>query len=409
MLVKVRTKKCTINTVEPKPPVSKKDAVEKTTIQHIARLFLSVAVTIVFVWLLFLVTKGSAYISFASDKSKENKLSLLHSQHINISADSLLADISQYHSLQTKVTGDAFYLSSSNLSSWISDYLTACGITDSDEECLVIENNNQPLEINLEYNDSKDAENDAPVRYELLSASEAYIRPQETNVLSSSAKSLTIYPGFVPGEAYQSSVHILRCITVRVPSEDNVSVFIAYKDGSRKTKRVEIDADILPEYTDNMVNSKWSFSVSDYSLCISAEENEEIRLDVLGQFVLDLWSSGASKIKTYLSGDFVFRYTTIPSNYALAEQLVDVSSNKSALDIALRKDLRVGAGEELDGDEYLYFSGEATQASISKVSLFPSIGMWLRENAYLAPLSLLSSIMAIYKLSFEVKKRKKTG
>lgn len=409
MLVKVKKKKCVEKIKNAKIYLSEGDAKKRTVVHRIARLFLALAAMIIFVWLLFLVTKGPAYISFTSDKSKENKLSLLHSQHINISADSLLADISQYHSLQTKVTGDVFYLSSSNLSSWISDYLTACGITDSDKECLVIENNNQPLEINLEYTVSKDIENDAPVRYELLSASETYICPQETNVLSSSAKSLTIYPGFVAGEAYQSSVQIPRCITVRILSGDNVSVFIAYKDGSRKTKRVEIDADVLPEYAGNMINSKWSFSVSDYSLCISAEEDEEIQLDVLGRFVLDLWSSGASKIKAYLSGDLMFQYTTEPSNYALTEQLVDVYSNKPTLNIALRKDLRMDSCEEWNGKEYLQFSGEATQASISKASLFPSIGMWLRENAYIAPLSLLGSIITIFKLPHEVKKYKKKG
>ena len=82
MLVKVKKKKCVEKIKNAKIYLSEGDAERRTVVQHIARLFLSVAVIIVFVWLLFLVTKGPAYISFTSDKSKENKLSLLHSQHI---------------------------------------------------------------------------------------------------------------------------------------------------------------------------------------------------------------------------------------------------------------------------------------------------------------------------------------
>lgn len=380
-----------------------KERKHNSVIKNVVKMILCFGLVILFIWLLFLTTKGSANVSFSSDLTEESDLSLLRSQCINITSGSLAVHVSQHHFLQTKVTGEAIYLSSDSLSDWIKRYLTDLGTTDYKEGYLVIANGEPQCEINLTFADDKDST--SIVRYETSSFSDTKIDELDSNALSSSAKMLKLYPAITQGEAFSSSVCVERQITINIPTEVNSNLFIDYRNKNGESNQIKINPEVLPGYLTVKEGDDSSFRIVDSMLHMSSEEDEEIQFDISGQFVLDLWAMEISKIRGYFSGALSFQYTNPPSNYSLENQFVEVSSAKSELNMVLRKGIRVNDEEEWNGTERIYFDGKATQMYTSGISLFPNIQMWLRENVYIAPLSLLSAVIAVYNLPFKGKKK----
>ena len=364
------------------------------------RIGASCAVTLLLVWAMFLLARGSAYISLSSEGDQTSRLSGLHSSCIRISADSVTADISQYEGLQTTVSGEEVRLSSASLSAWIGEYLAENGISQCQDGYLAVEGGKNSIELSCLMPEEPAGGGD--VRYVLNDASNLEIDPAVNDGLSSSAGSLTIYPARCSGGAYQSFVCVSRPIRVQIPAEADSALWIGYKDSRGKQRRLQITPDVLPEYAD--AGQGWSFEVEDFSLTVSAPERKKLTLGMSGAYVLELWAMDVSRVCGYLSGDLSFQYTSTPRSYTLRDQLVNISG--TGLNMALCKGIREGDWEIT---EALQISGEVTQMDISGMDLFPDMKMWLRENIYVAPVSLLSVVIAMYKLPDEVKKRGKTG
>ena len=100
-------------------------------------------------------------------------------------------------------------------------------------------------------------------------------------------------------------------------------------------------------------------------------------------FVLDV--RGAAKVETDITGKMTFTYGDTPKRYDLSTQTLSLSSKQGDIDCNIRV---------IDKERTISLQGEVSKALRSNVDLFPSFGTWYRNNVYLIPLTLISTIFA---------------
>ena len=369
---------------------------------HIAARFLLILTAILILMLilmqiLFVCTKGTAYISFSSAEAEQDHFTYLHSQCTQISADSFVACVSQCTGLSTTITADRLGISATSLTDWGEGYLSDNGITDYNELYLLIQSNGEPYEAELVLYSM--AQNDS-IRYEITSASEISVDPVSTPGLRSFAQKAAIWNAVSDIDGYNSFVSVPRHMKICVPLDPNIELFVVYQGINGKWKQLEVSAGQLPGYSETDNGSNWSFGIDDAFIEFFSSDNRKFQMDVSGNYILDLWSNSTSSIYTYLSGELSFHYATTPQIYTLNDQLFRISSGKDTLELAMRK----GIAAECD-DEYLSFQGMAKEINFSGFNPYPNLKMWIRDNLYVAPLSLFSAIISVYKLSPEKKKK----
>lgn len=98
---------------------------------------------------------------------------------------------------------------------------------------------------------------------------------------------------------------------------------------------------------------------------------------------VELSANGVDQIIGETSGDLLFYYTSTPISYSLKNQPIKLlSDHKLSMDFK----------SEGINDAKLEVSGVVNSASIYDISLFPSFTKWYRDNIYLAPLTLFTTI-----------------
>ena len=96
---------------------------------------------------------------------------------------------------------------------------------------------------------------------------------------------------------------------------------------------------------------------------------------------------GANSIQTGCTGDFVFYYGNEPTELKLKNRKVELSSRSGQMDYTI-------GDIESNGGNTLKIDGEIDRGFISDIDLFPSFSTWYRNNVYLVPLTLISTIFA---------------
>lgn len=97
----------------------------------------------------------------------------------------------------------------------------------------------------------------------------------------------------------------------------------------------------------------------------------------------EISAHGIDQIIGETSGDLLFYYTSTPISYSLQNQPIKLLSDQK---------LSMDFKSEGINDVKLEVSGIVNSASIYGISLFPSFTKWYRDNIYLAPLTLLTTI-----------------
>ncbi len=98
---------------------------------------------------------------------------------------------------------------------------------------------------------------------------------------------------------------------------------------------------------------------------------------------VEISANGVDQIIGETSGDLLFYYTSTPISYSLKNQPIKLlSDHKLSMDYK----------SEGINDAKLEVSGVVNSASIYEISLFPSFTKWYRDNIYLAPLTLFTTI-----------------
>lgn len=96
--------------------------------------------------------------------------------------------------------------------------------------------------------------------------------------------------------------------------------------------------------------------------------------------------NGLLDIQAKVEGDFEFSYGYEPKEYELiGGRQIELDSRYAKLDLYI---------EPKYNKTSISLSGEVTGGYVSSVNLFPSFGSWYRENVYLVPLTLISTIFA---------------
>ena len=105
---------------------------------------------------------------------------------------------------------------------------------------------------------------------------------------------------------------------------------------------------------------------------------------------------GSKGMQAEVTGDFVFNYSNEPTEFDLHNRRLDIESRYGLLDII------IGYGEA--NRRSLSLNGEITRGYISGINLFPSFSSWYRNNVYLVPLTLISTIFTCATLMLSKKK-----
>lgn len=100
-------------------------------------------------------------------------------------------------------------------------------------------------------------------------------------------------------------------------------------------------------------------------------------------FKANITATQISKLFGEVSGDLYFSYTSTAQKYNLKKQKLELQSDKNISAEFLYNT------NEIDN---LEISGTVQEACISNRSIFPSFANWYRDNVYLAPLTLLTTI-----------------
>ncbi len=117
--------------------------------------------------------------------------------------------------------------------------------------------------------------------------------------------------------------------------------------------------------------------------------NENVSLytnEILGAknfFNADVSATQIDKLCGEVSGDLYFSYTSTPQNYNLKKQKLNLQSDKN---------LNANFSYKSNEINNLEISGTVQEAFVSDRNLFPSFANWYRDNVYLAPLTLLTTI-----------------
>ncbi len=105
--------------------------------------------------------------------------------------------------------------------------------------------------------------------------------------------------------------------------------------------------------------------------------------------------AGVKEIKCLSSGQLTFSYTLTPNSYELYNQELILQSNSNELNASIKFDKFI---------KEFKIDGIAHQAHLSGLNLFPSFSGWYRDNVYLAPLTLVTTILGAVSLTNKYKK-----
>ncbi|RKI77762.1 hypothetical protein D7V83_18105 [bacterium 0.1xD8-71] len=163
----------------------------------------------------------------------------------------------------------------------------------------------------------------------------------------------------------------------------------------------ESDAFLVKEGQENIPIYTCTIRNSDkYSSVLTTNQNVKLSvMDYLGMETdnkadITLW--GVNKISGKASGDLFFSYSPDSKQYHLNKQIVYLGSEKNSLEINIILD---------NGIRELNINGMVNEASISKMNLFPTFWGWYRDNIYLTPLTLLTTIFGGVTLMINNKKK----
>lgn len=137
-----------------------------------------------------------------------------------------------------------------------------------------------------------------------------------------------------------------------------------------------------------------------YDAILSISSNVKLNLmDYLGQVIetqayLDLWGIGS--IYSKVSGDLYFSYTPTSTRYHLNYQTIHLGSSENNLEANVLLE---------NGLQELAINGMVDKATISNMNLFPTFLGWYKDNIYLAPLTLLTTIFGGVTLMINNKKK----
>lgn len=121
------------------------------------------------------------------------------------------------------------------------------------------------------------------------------------------------------------------------------------------------------------------YSLVSYSVTIESI----FAFDVQGANFEEISSSRLNSVKYGASGKLSIAYTPTSNEYDLQYQEVELKSPKNTL--GMNYDLRTG---------HLLFYGYVDEATLSRMSLFPDFWNWFFSNGYMAPVTLLSTVIA---------------
>lgn len=184
-----------------------------------------------------------------------------------------------------------------------------------------------------------------------------------------------------------------RDITIEIPAK-KVHCYIVYDTSIRTGECVQMEVKDLPGHQDAPQKQTCIFTVCDASMRLKTEDKEPLQLDIFTRSTMELSCIGVSHIRGFLTGNLFFQNSNTPREYDLMGQLVDIGSKNSGLNVSMF----ISDDRESESEPGMLFNGEATQMDISGLDLFPNMRMWLRENVYLAPVSLLGVLINMYHL-----------
>lgn len=121
------------------------------------------------------------------------------------------------------------------------------------------------------------------------------------------------------------------------------------------------------------------YSLVSYSVTIESI----FAFDVQGANFEEISSSRLNSVKYGASGKLSIAYTPTSNEYDLQYQEVELKSPKNTL--GMNYDLRTG---------HLLFYGYVDEATLARMSLFPDFWNWFFSNGYMAPVTLLSTVIA---------------
>lgn len=142
-----------------------------------------------------------------------------------------------------------------------------------------------------------------------------------------------------------------------------------------------IGGDIDPQPIESCVIKAYDGFILRFNQNSSLYTNE-----VLGEknfFNANITATKISELHGEMSGDLYFSYTSTPQKYNLKKQKLELQSEKN-----LNTEFSYNTSEIND----LEISGAVQEACVSDRSIFPSFVNWYRDNVYLAPLTLLTTI-----------------
>lgn len=121
------------------------------------------------------------------------------------------------------------------------------------------------------------------------------------------------------------------------------------------------------------------YSLVSYSVTIESI----FAFDVQGANFEEISSSRLNSVKYGASGKLSIAYTPISNEYDLQYQEVELKSPENTL--SMNYDVKTGQ---------LLFYGYVGEATLARMSLFPDFWNWFFSNGYMAPVTLLSTVIA---------------
>ena len=100
-------------------------------------------------------------------------------------------------------------------------------------------------------------------------------------------------------------------------------------------------------------------------------------------YILEL--SGINNIYSKSSGDLEFNYGNTPTTYTLNRRDMRLNSKERELNMTI---------VSYQSENKMMINGDVTEAELSDLDLFPSFSSWYRNNIFLAPLTLITTIFA---------------
>ena len=352
-------------------------------VRFFSRLLFSCGVVLFLLWGMFLLAKGPAYISF-EEQQKEGGLYGLHSQSIRLDGKTVTADITKGSQIRTQIGGKSIVLSAPAL--W--------DLTAEKEGFLLLEGA-APWQLTVAHNSTGGIS-----RYRLEEVQAFSVDPLASPNMAGTFERLQIFPQVSGGDAYESFVLQEKEITFTVPDGTQIDIYMVYTDQNKRQVRVPVEKTSLPGY-EGQHGAGWSFTLWETSVRIEAPE-EPLALQVAGRYGLELSCLEVARVQGYLTGELLFQNTNTPRNYVLAEHPVEIVSKSGGLRLGLSRQM----GQKHQTENALSVQGEATGMDIGGVDPFPDLGMWFRENVYMAPVSLLSVIVSTMGLTLSQKTQK---